>query len=257
MFYESKNRNIFITPSNNFSFAKHLHHEMEIRICVEGVLEVSCNGELRKLTPGDIMIAFPNDIHEYFDGDAGKGYMLMFKPDISPIVKKLVTEHRYENYISMKELIPLFESMCSEFYNNYSASVAYGYVHIIAGKILKALPYSTTAKTFESDLLTKTLKYISENYTTHITLNSVAKQMGVSHNHLSRLFSEKIAGGFCSYVNMHRVHHACELLKNTNLTIYEILFSSGFANERTFYRVFKVETGQSPKEYRETHQALI
>lgn len=257
MFYESKNRNISITRSNNFSFAKHLHHEVEIRICVEGSFKVSCNGELRQLLPGDIMVAFPNDIHEYFNGDAAKGFMLIFKPDISPVIKKLVTEHRYENYISMKELIPLFESMYYEFTNNCSASVAYGYVHIIAGKIFKSLPYAQTPYAKESSLLTETLKYVSENYTSDITLKSVAKQIGVSHNHLSRIFSQQIPGGFCSYVNMHRVHHACELLKNTNSTVYEVLFDSGFTNERTFYRVFKVVTGQSPKEYRKTHQALI
>lgn len=252
MFYETKNRHMLISKSNNFAFTKHLHHEIELRICTKGSLDVLCNGQRRILYPGDIMIACPNDIHEYFETDSGEGYMLIFKPDISPIIKKLINERRYENFISMKELIPLFEDMFIEFKNN-SNSIAYGYVHIIAGKIFKKLPYSKITKTEESDLLTETLKFISENYTTPISLKSVAKKIGVTHNHLSRLFSEKIQGGFCSYVNMLRVHHACELLKSTNLTMYEILSGSGFSNERTFYRVFKTETGQSPKEYRKTH----
>lgn len=250
MFYETKNRNIQITRHNSFSFASHLHHEVEIRICTAGTFDVLCNGIRRTLYPGDIMIAFPNDIHEYFNTEYGEGYMLIFKPSVSDIMKSLVTLNRYENYISMKEIIPLFEELYSEFKNDRSMPVMYGYIHTITGKIFKHLPRAKNIQTSENDLLTDTLKYISENYTTHLTLNSVAKRMGVTHNHLSRVFSEKIPGGFCEYVNALRVQHACELLKNTDLSVYEVLYSSGFSTQRTFYRVFKAKTGTSPKEYK-------
>lgn len=250
MFFQNFNSNVYITLKDRISFAKHLHHEIEILICTEGTLDIYCNGIRRVLYPGELMIAFPNDIHEYIKTDAGTGYMLIFNPDISEVIKNLVTGYNYENFTSLKTLIPLFQEFYSAFKAGCPLLVMYGYIHIIMGKIFEKLPLLANGSNTGDSLLTDALKYISKNYTSLLSLKTVAKEIGVSQSHLSRVFSEKIPGGFNTYIQKLRVHHACELLKNTSLNMYEVLYNSGFTSQRTFYRVFKAELGSTPKEYK-------
>ena len=255
MFFQNFDSNVYITLKDRISFAKHLHHEIEILICTEGTLDIYCNGIRRVLRPGELMIAFPNDIHEYIKTDSGTGYMLIFNPDISEVVKNLVAGYNYENFTSQKTLIPLFQECYSAFKADCSLLVMYGYIHLIMGKIFEKLPLLASSKNTGDSLLTDALKYISKNYTSSISLKVVAKKIGVSQSHLSRVFSEKIPGGFNTYIQTLRVHHACELLKNTNLNICEVLYHSGFTSQRTFYRVFKAEVGITPKEYKKQNES--
>lgn len=250
MLFENMNRYVTILESENRDFVEHLHHEVEIRICTEGTLGVVCAGKKRVLCKGDLMIAFSNQIHEYFSTEQGRGYMLIFSPDLSDVVKKIVTEYEYDNYLHAVDLIPLFDALYKEHCGDRYAPLIYGYVHTILASILKSLPGLRSDDPTKMDILSKGLKLVSKQYTTPLTLMQVAKRIGVSHNHLSRLFSQNIPGGFNKYLRSIRVHHACELLARTELSIYEVMYRSGFSNLRTFYRAFKSETGYAPKEYK-------
>ena len=257
MFFETTNRYIYIKKENSLDTGQHLHNPTEIFICTEGAVEVMCKDQERVLTAGNLMIAFPYDIHGYINSHKGKGFLLIFNSDISPEIKRYNYNGKYTNFLHSNDIIPFFEQLCKEYNEEGSSTIMLGYLHLIMGYLFKKLPTQNSEVSPESDLLTKALIYISGNYTQRLTLSGLAKHMGVSQNHLSRVISKKIPAGFCRYLQQLRIHHACDLLKNTDKTIYEILLESGFTNPQTFYRVFKSETELSPKEYRKTHQALI
>ena len=48
-----------------------------------------------------------------------------------------------------------------------------------------------------------------------------------------------------------RLHIAKNLLKNTTLTIEEIVYKSGFSNRATFFRQFSQKCNCTPKEFRD------
>ena len=255
MFFENRVENINISEISAFSFPLHLHHNIELTVCTEGALQVYCNGQTKTLHYGDIMVAFPNDVHAYINTEFGKGIMLIFNPNISEVLKNKINDHTYDNFASDNTLIPLLTELYTEFMSkNSSFLMMYGYLHIILDSVLKHLPHSTNKQPIEIDLFSKALKYISCNYTNPLTLKALSKYLGVSQYHLSRIFSEKIPGGFCGYIQNLRIEYAKELLENTKLSIYEILLESGFTNQRTFNRVFKNITGLTPSEFRNKTQ---
>ena len=49
---------------------------------------------------------------------------------------------------------------------------------------------------------------------------------------------------------MLRVEHAKNLLRSTDLKINDVIFESGFSDQKTFNRVFKELVNMTPKEYR-------
>ena len=89
-----------------------------------------------------------------------------------------------------------------------------------------------------------------QNAKLYLSFESVARKVGVSSEHLSRLFSEKIAGGFHRYIQLLRVEYAKQLLESSDLSIGEIMTESGFCDQRTFNRVFKSFTNFTPRQYR-------
>lgn len=98
--------------------------------------------------------------------------------------------------------------------------------------------------------LSNSIAYIHDNYALDINLDSVANIAGYSRTHYSKLFKEFYKLSFYDYLIDARVRNAGKLLKTTELSIAEIGESSGFSSSSTFNRVFKQETGYSPRDFR-------
>ena len=94
--------------------------------------------------------------------------------------------------------------------------------------------------------------YVSGNFKHSITLESMARDLGVSKYVLSRIFSKTFHKNFNQYLNDARLGYACQRLENTNDTITELCLDSGFKSLRTFNRAFKEKFKTSPSEYRKT-----
>lgn len=81
-------------------------------------------------------------------------------------------------------------------------------------------------------------------------LETVAASLFISRSRLSRIFHKVTGEAFPDYVRGVRLRHACELLKNTELTNEEIVGRCGLKDVPTFYRVFKSGMGMTPGSYR-------
>jgi AraC-like DNA-binding protein len=82
-----------------------------------------------------------------------------------------------------------------------------------------------------------------------LSVESVAWALGVSRSKLSALFSKR-HGGIKAYINLCRLRHAEVLLRNGNMSVAQVATESGFAEVRTFNRLFKAHHGISPTDYR-------
>ena len=121
-------------------------------------------------------------------------------------------------------------------------------LYAISGEILQQIDFKrSTAK--KDVLFDRLIDYISENFLEDISLETAAKTLGYEKHYLSRCFHQGMQMNFSRYVNMLRVDTATELLQNSDLSITEIAFSSGFQSVRTFNRVFLELTGKNPRDY--------
>ena len=55
---------------------------------------------------------------------------------------------------------------------------------------------------------------------------------------------------FTDYLNSLKIHYACSLLENTNLSIIDVSLSAGFDDQSYFTKVFRRVTGMTPLRYR-------
>ena len=105
---------------------------------------------------------------------------------------------------------------------------------------------------FEPDLeLMKKAKAILEaDYNKQVDLRQISKQLGVSTNHLIKVFKRHNSLTPTQYIVKIRIDKASELLNQTDISILEIAYMTGFKSLSNFYKCFKQQIGYTPYEYR-------
>ena len=100
-------------------------------------------------------------------------------------------------------------------------------------------------------ILKKGLEYIEEYFSEEtLSLNSVARAIGVSANYFSSVFSQEMQMTFIEYVTKKRVEKAKKLLRKTEKHTGEIAAEVGYKDAHYFSVVFKKAVGCTPREYR-------
>ena len=99
----------------------------------------------------------------------------------------------------------------------------------------------------ESDLMKRILIYLQEHATEPITLSEAAAHFGYSAGRFSHIFNERIGCPFIRYVNSLRCQHAQQLLAQSDLSLIDVATACGFSSLRTFHRVYKDFTGDTPR----------
>lgn len=96
----------------------------------------------------------------------------------------------------------------------------------------------------------KVCRYLSENYTRPLALPEIASIANLSISAFCRFFKMTMGKTLVAYVNELRVGLACQMLVETEASIAEIAFESGFNNLSNFNRRFLEIKQISPSLYR-------
>lgn len=251
MIYQTDSPTLSVGFHDSFDFPPHSHHSIELFLCTEGTCEVSCNFRNERLQVGDVMIAFPNDIHSYSAAFEGVGIIIIVSPILLGEFMSDISKMRYENFVfsPSPDVRPLAEALLREYNQDASMEIMVGYLHVILGTLIKQLSH-TAAVPSDAAQLSRILQYISEHYTEKLTLGEISRQFGFSEAHLSRTFSQRLSCGFLRYLHILRVDHAEFLLQSSQMSVSEIALSVGFSDIRTFNRVFRERRGMTPTQYR-------
>ena len=99
--------------------------------------------------------------------------------------------------------------------------------------------------------LKQAIRYIDEHYRSEdISLNRVAKEVDLSPNYLSAVFSQEMGTTFVEYLTAKRMEKARELLRSSDLRSGEIAAAVGYKDSHYFSFLFKKTQGCTPRDYR-------
>lgn len=238
-------------------FEPHIHNEVEIVFLTEGSSVIHCGSREKTLHPGDIFIAFPNQIHSYEKSADPRGYLLIIpiKPHLSAYSGVLLTKEPSESVISVpQEELQTLQTLLDLAYadkETASKTVMHSYFQLIVGKILAMLQLAD-APSGTDEILKAVILYVNAHYTEPLTRKEIAKAVGYNESYISHLFSATLKTSIPNYINALRIYDASKMLRQTDLPISAIANTLGFGTLRNFNRVFLKETGKSPKAYRAT-----
>lgn len=100
-----------------------------------------------------------------------------------------------------------------------------------------------------SEITTTVMKIINSSYKGELSLEETAHKVNVTPQYLSKLFKEDTGKSFKESIIELRINEAKKLLKTSTFNIREIAYEVGYNDPNYFIRIFKKNTGLTPKEY--------
>ena len=94
------------------------------------------------------------------------------------------------------------------------------------------------------------LDYIYERLHQPIRLRQLAEFVGLNASYLSQLFKKELGVSVSQYIRSKRMEAAKNMLKFSEGSYSSIAAALAFSSQSHFVRVFKQDTGYTPKEYR-------
>lgn len=96
----------------------------------------------------------------------------------------------------------------------------------------------------------KIITYIHENYDRHISLEEIAQQIHMSKGGCCRIFKKMLNCTISDYLTEYRLQKSIELLENTELSVTQIAYDTGFATVSYFIKRFREIKHMTPGDYR-------
>ncbi|MEC3905437.1 helix-turn-helix domain-containing protein [Tamlana sp. 2201CG12-4] len=221
---------------------------------------------------GTVLSIRKDQIHKFFKTD-GTGYLLLFTDDFliqfferSEVLKslqlfnELITSPKVQlNNNEFLEFSGLIEAIAQEylsFKDDHSMSIIRSLLHILFRKMLRI-------KSKNHQVLSDK-KYLREfiqfqQLVEHQCFQTkkvadYGKQLGVSTKTLNNITNHIVHKSAKNFINEIVITQIKRLLVNTNLSIKEIAFSSGFEDSSNLFKFFKKYTQQTPEGFRLSHQ---
>jgi len=94
-----------------------------------------------------------------------------------------------------------------------------------------------------------TIKYIKENLTADLSLETIAHRAGFSPIHFHNVFKASTGKTLREYVEEQRIKKAANMLITTDYTLTEIAYECGFSSQSYFSYAFKHKMNKTPREY--------
>lgn len=257
--YEEKKESLRLIHKTSKHVPPHLHNTIEFVYVTEGSLELGIAQQLYHMEQGDFAIVFPEVIHHYqvFSSEKSRAIYISALPALGGPFQSDMQKYCPENPVIKaskihNDVLNAIETLRKE--RAKDSVVAQAYVQIMLARSMPKFKLIEKTNLGSSDIVYRTVYYIAGHFKEEITLDKMAKELGVSKYVLSRVFSSTFHRNFNQYVNEQRLHYACTLLEGTNEPITEICLEAGFQSQRTFHRAFREKYRMTPREYRTVYK---
>ncbi len=232
---------------DGISWDRHFHGNFELIYCVLGENAVSVGDRSFTLSPGELLLIPPWQLHAFTVDPGKKLWVGVFSEDYIPAYAKRNGGKLYAPFrsdIATEEYLKamLFHEDIPALYTAKSALYA-----VCAACESKA----ELCNDGENDRVAGSiLSYLSKHYTEELSMREVASVLGYEYHYFSKLFHDCFSVNFKQLLNICRFERACELLEKTDRDLTDIAMESGFQSIRSFNRIFKEMSGLTPREYR-------
>jgi len=263
---------VFRMPYVDFDREVHSHGFHEMMIVVGGMAVHHMNGRDREISMGDVFVIPPGNLHGYdvpkdsgvqvlnvlFDlekldintRDLGQipGFHALFslrgtshgEPHLKLSAKDLALVYSIveEMEREQEEMVPGHEFFCGTKFRELIVFLSRHYSHVSSpsGKsILK---------------LSGLICYMERHLGEEVRFETLAEEIHMSPTSLRRVFNEAFGCSPMAYLQQLRVKKAMLLLADVTKSISDVAFEVGFNDSGYFSRVFKQETGETPKAFR-------
>jgi AraC-like DNA-binding protein len=234
---------------------KRIYQEYSLAFIIKGEGAYMVNGKTHHLKIGEGFLIIPGILNEYI-GDKINPWEYIYVTFTGAGADKLLKDMGLSvdnlTFSFPQEMIPDLLLMHKSGKNK--ALKGYGimgqFLLIISRLVSKTAPATWSPENY----IKKAKRFIFDNYSYDINVESVAFAIGIDRTYLYRLFMKHENTTPSKYILNLRLEEASKKLRETDAPITEIALSSGFNDVPHFYKAFCNKFKISPKKYREENQ---
>ncbi|SEC67436.1 AraC family transcriptional regulator [Paenibacillus sp. GP183] len=252
-----------------FERMNHYHSTYEIYYLLSGQRTYFIKDKTYRIYGGDLIFINKHDLHQSTDlGKLGHERIVINFSDFflgsdhplyDPVLFRI-----FEQNCHLLRLNPPEQAFVESILNKLSKELVkqdVGYERYIRLLLIELLLFaarhmdrSVTEDTVPANPLhtkiTDIVKYINEQYHSHLSLTGLSDTFFISPYYLSRTFKAVTGFTLIEYVNLTRIKEAQRLLKETDHKIIDIAEAVGFDSIGHFDRTFKNIAAITPMTYR-------
>lgn len=245
----------FITP--HFETPWHCHAEYELVLIIKGNGKKFIGNHVSDYEEGSLTFLGPDLPHLFRkaeEQDIGGSLVIHFKEDFLGKDFKYIPEMQKINLLFQKS------GMGLQIYGSTRDIISRKMNEMVGLKgmerlncllsVLNILSDSTEYELLSSpdirgqnvkdnDRLNKVFDYLMTNFKEEIQLEKVAEIANMSYSGFCRYFKNRTKKNFSHFVNEIRIGYACKRLMESDISIAEVCFESGFNNITNFNSQFK------------------
>jgi len=204
-------------------------------------------------------------------------YILLIHPDFllgHPIARK-IKQYGYFSYASnealhlseseraiIQSVYSIMEQELNSRVDEFSQEVVIAQLELLLNYVNRFYKRQfITRKVVNNDILQRTESILEDYLNDQLSLKYglpsvqyVADQLKISSGYLSDLLRSLIGQNAQQYIRNKIIEKAKERLTNTVLTVAEIAYELGFEHPQSFSKMFRVRTGLSPLEFRNSFE---
>ena len=257
----------------NFETNWHKHEEFELILIREGHGTAMIGDYIGEFKPGDIYFIAGNLPHWFKKQHhklTGCALVVHFKKDIFgdsflqlPELKNILQFLNKEDGIELK---PALKKEIAARITELEILKGFQGVSLLLQCLqrLSTTQYIITrTRNFASSndninpAIEKIIDFSFKRYLTPITLNQVAEVADMSIPTFCRFFKKNIKKTYFGFIQDLRISHACKLLTNSNKSVMEICYESGYNSWAHFSKQFKQVKMITPSRYRKEFEDKI
>ncbi len=229
--------------NGDHSFPAHFHVNLEIFALGTGKYEVSVNDTRYELCSGDIAVFDSYDVHSYQKKSAVGDDLVLVVP-LGYLRRFNAARKNYK----IKNSVIHDEALCREIISladkylrtDADEQVREAAIELVLARLCEKLSFEENKRKDESALIRSILIYVQENFQGDVSRGAIARALGYTETHISRVFHKYLGMGLAQYVNGLRLGYIEKLQAlGDERPIAELLFQAGFTSSQTYYRVKK------------------
>ena len=228
----------------------HFHKNMELIWVLEGAVQCTVNAHRYRLKKGDAGLCLPYDVHKYEPEKDTVYWVLVFSEDFVHAFAMQTAEKTGDGF-SFRMPPPVESYLRAQLVENPQPTVftLKSCLYAVCEAYLDTVRLVEKNKSKE-ETVSVIVDYIQKHHTQRLSLQDIANVLGYDYNYMSRCFKNIFKITFTDFINTYRLETAIRLLQETEKSITEIAFESGFQSVRSFHSFFKKAMDTSPAQFR-------
>jgi len=123
-------------------------------------------------------------------------------------------------------------------------------------ELLESLTKKDKINTYTAEQVKRVCKHMEKQrpyLDNQLKIDDLAQQVSLSPKLLSNIINREFNVNFFEYINSYRLKEVCSYLTNPDMnsqSIIELAFLAGYNSKSSFNRLFKLDTGKTPSQFR-------